>query len=553
MLLGTTAYADAVITPPAAETDINAEPKVTLYTELNNVVLDIKKDEYNARYYRYFTSYDMPQDLQDKAGALLSFCVHSVSSGYIIKKPKQLSPTLWRVDIRDYNWDEQAIENVAQIHPYLAIDFMTPEYQERYNYMKEKSGNSLFRLDWFVIHVLDPTRQKDYDIKTLAYYELLYAKSEIPKNIEEFYKIWSIDLKKNDFLLKGTVVDGGDSIVSNHTRQLMRKNTEIGPYWETFDHPDFDYVEKLEREKAKRKAGEGIGVNYVGMQVYYLFNGETGNRVEFADNTLVRDGTHPTGRGNRVITPISCIFCHSEGINPATNKIREIIAGKVNLLAEKDYQTAQRLEAFYLDDLNAKIKADSAAYKENLKKVTGMETKDFDEALRNLHIFYDNRITLEQAAVECGVSIKTLREKANKTVSGRLGALLDGVTMPRDRWDRLGPDGKYGLAMIFVHSLDQKREFIDANAVTAVSVPVPAKSDLPKQETKPVESGIDKKPGWFKVKTDVAEILDKNSKVIGKVLQGEQLEPNKELPSNNQTIGVYYDGNPAWIRKTDIE
>lgn len=555
MLATSVAYAQdrttTEIPPNPVLGDTSAAPKTTLYTELNQVVLDIRANEGNARYYRYFTSYAMPKSLQEKAGALLTFTVHSLSSGYVVKQPKKLSDTLFRVDIRDYNWNEQAIENVAQIHPYLAIDFMTKEYQERYQYMLQKSGNALFRLDWFIVHTLDPTRQLDYDIKTLAYYELLYANSKVPANIQEFYDIWGIDLKRNRFLLKGTVVDGGDSIVSNHTRQLIRKNTELGPYWETFDHPDFDYVEKLDMENAKRKAGEGIGLNYLGLQTYYLFNGETGDRVNFADNTFVRDGVNATNRGNRVITPISCIFCHTNGINPAANKVRDILKGKVQLLAEKEYETSLQLESFYLDDLDSKIATDAANYKAVIKKITGMDTKEFEDALRALHVFYDAKVDLVQAAIECGVSIDTLREKADRTVSGRLGGLLDNRNMPRDRWDRVGPDGKYGLAMIFVHSLDQKREFIDANAAAATAVqlkPAP-KTEVKKQETKPVKVGSN----YYKVKADVAEILDKDSKVIGKVLKGDELEPNSASSSNAQTVGVLYNGVSAWVRRNQIE
>jgi hypothetical protein len=574
-LFVTTGYAQepaVALPPPAQETNYS-----TLYADFDAAIADIRKNEPHSLHYRYFTAYNLPKNLQDDAGKALSFVVHTLSSQVAVKQPAKITDTLWRVDIRDYGWTTQAIENVSKVHPYFASDFLpTKEYQDKYGYMLQASGNSLFRLDWFVVVTTDTTRQLDIGQKILPYYELLYGKDKIPETIDDFRKFWdvSIDFTKPDPLLKASVINEGDSRVSNHTRMAARKRTPTGYLWETWDHPDNDYVERLEMQSSARKAGEAIVSNFVGMQAYFLFNGENGKRVDFADNTFVRDREHPTGRGNRVITPVSCMICHDTGINAVTNEVREILKKNVGLYAAKDYDYSLYLENFYLNNLDKLIKDDQRDFTDALLLVNGLTPEENLTLYKKFIVFYDNAITLEQAAIETGVAVEVFKEKLEKSTSGRLAGLTEGRKIPRSIWDRIGPQGKFGQAMILIHNI-RKDEYIAANApiiayqiekqpTSPVEKPAelpkvePAKTELPKAPEQPDTKWLSYEPldGWITLNKDLKKVLviDEKKKEIGNIQEGEWLKPAPER-NNDYYYGVYYGSNSkvGWVKRTEVE
>src|SRR5690606_36998888 len=147
---------------------------------------------------------------------------------------------------------------------------------------------------------------------------LLYD-DETPDTLEEYQKLWQVDINKIREVLKierRGVVDYGNSGVSRHNRLLLGSRTELGYYWESQDSKVEDYVENIFSEE--KDAGEIINSHRNGLQVYLLVNANN-ERVDFADNALVIDKSDP--QDVRVRTAKSCVICHAGGINPVNDEI----------------------------------------------------------------------------------------------------------------------------------------------------------------------------------------------------------------------------------------
>ncbi len=188
----------------------------------------------DAPYIRYFTTYDIPQlvgevPMRAEADLALPFVLNScmsVKAEGNITLPKRVSPTLSYVDIRDFGWSIDDIDTVFALQPYFLLPLV-----------RSTNNTILFRADWVIGHFMDVTKEDDRGVKDLPYYILLYGKGKDPKNADEFRKFWQVEIDtiRKQQVETGTIIDAGDSGVSQHTRQLRRGRTIFGYYWESRD------------------------------------------------------------------------------------------------------------------------------------------------------------------------------------------------------------------------------------------------------------------------------------------------------------------------------
>jgi cytochrome c553 len=388
---------------------------------------------------------------------------------------------LWWIDLRDYNWDEESFETVAVADPYIR----KPWVGEHYDKLRLIAGNALIRVDWFLMHTCDTTRQVDYDREPL-YYTLLYAQQKIPTSADEYRSVWGIDINRVEKfgLARGGVVDQGKSIVSRHTRELTGIRTDIGYHWESSDFKntehDKDVLENLSINRNKdnvpihvglaRKADahEYITTNLLGLQVYFLTDGN-GKRIEFADSTIVVDNSDKTG-DVRVRTSRSCVICHGIGINPIKSEFVPALADDVDLITKyKDYQ--QAVERYYFNNLSQKELDDQAIFTRAVAQCNGMDPIENAKKFQIVLDWYDKPLDVEQAAKECGVKIELFKEKISRSTSLRLLRLLEGQTIPRQIWEAPNT-GLYSQAMLLLSGLElsETKEDKPADPDSTVSV-----------------------------------------------------------------------------------
>lgn len=476
----------------------------TLNEELSIAYQHLQKvSAQDQEYIKYFTAYDIPKELQQKAVLNLSFWVHSLTgptldgsgnTGYFepivqivpsaeipVKKDvndtakvavpiqrkfvnfKQVagSETLYWVDIRDYNWTLAAFEKVAAKEPFVK----KPWVSEDYDNIRHLSGNAVVRMSWFLAYTMDTTRQFDRGQEPL-YYTLLYAYTGVPNTADQYRKIWGLDIPKieKDGRIKLAVVDQGDSIVSRHPRELAGVRTDIGYHWESSDYKvaddKNDVIENLsiERDKdnvpkhlgisRKADAHEYITTNQLGLQVYFLTDG-AGKRVEFADPTIVVNTKDRKG-DVRVRVGDTCIVCHGVGINPTKNALRKILGNKeVDLISTfKDYQ--QAIQKYYLSDISEKEIDDQLIFSRAMLKANGLQPIENAENVHDFLDWYDKPVTLEQASADCGLTVEEFKKQTDGSVSIRMQRLHNKVPYPRALWDNPN-NGGFVQAMLLIN------------------------------------------------------------------------------------------------------
>jgi len=430
------------------------------YAQETEVTKAIKflEDHPDREYIRFFTFYGVPgnQLISLDANTKISlkvlmfkelcFTIHSLSYESIIALPQRVpnqngidNNTLYYIDIRNYGWSRDAWEFMSATDSFFREPIISPKLADK---LRVLSANSIVRADWFIYYANDNTKTVDVNKDATPFsYVLLYSQVGVPKNVAQFRAAWFVDTDKLENklkILKGTVVDYRESEVARHNRQLARARTELGAYYETSDvlnnQKDRDYVENLEAGKFARDvrdAGEMITHNKLGLQVYFLTNGQ-GVRVETADNGIATDKKDPDDR--RVRMQRSCVICHVEGLNLAEPAL-DFIDQETVKLKDYDLENKKNLEAFYFSEFNEFVKEDRQIYAKAIQKITGMDVLTHNVSFIKVMEWYEQSVTLEQAALECGTTVEVLTEKLDKNTSGQVGKLFTGKTIPRETWD----------------------------------------------------------------------------------------------------------------------
>lgn len=407
-------------------------------------------------YIVFFTTYDIPKELQDIGVRLLNAAVMSQSAG---DKPAHIrrvpgTDTLYWADIRDYNWTREAWEKVSFQEPYIREPWINDEDAED---LRRLAGNSLVSASWFINNILDTSLQVDNHLEPL-YYELLYSKlGGPPQSIEQFRNVWGVNQDRVDFFgqAKGAIIAKGDSGVARNERQIGGTGTDLGYYYETNDNKNGTqrYIDNLDPSLSRkdRDATEAIASNGVNWQVYFLgAKNKEGKevRVEVADTTVAVD---TSGRTDdvRVRMIKSCISCHVNGLNTANNQVEELVRQNIELyFSNRDNE--HKIKSFYLSGFNERLLFHRQLYVAAVKRDTGWSGEDF---VKNLEIFtkwYNTPLDIEQAARECGVNVEAFKQHTKDSPNATLTGLQRGIRVARDAWI-IGDKSVFVEAMLLIH------------------------------------------------------------------------------------------------------
>ena len=243
----------------------------TLDSEVGDAILFLENENYvsveDQPYIKFFTTYtikgETPQKtetLRQQAALTLSFICHSMvgvntgkftGGGYypIAKYEKDAktgevafipvsrvpgSKTLWWIDLRNFNWTEQAWENMMSIQGYVVEPIVT---HEKNSALRLLSGNALVRMDWFINHSSALTNQADVGSKVEIYKDFLYGTlAKKPKTVTEFEQAWGINtIKARENGNTSAALVTKSRAVARHNRILYGYRTENGWYYRTYD------------------------------------------------------------------------------------------------------------------------------------------------------------------------------------------------------------------------------------------------------------------------------------------------------------------------------
>lgn len=384
---------------------------------------------------------------------------------YVEYKRVPFSNTLWWIDLRDYNFTPEAWEKAASIDGY----FVTPIVQEQNNgaLRLTSGGNSILRMDWFISQVTDTARQLDNDLQFDLYNTFLFAKVTPPKNVDEWRKLFNLDINKSrDIGNEAGVLVTKSKVVSRDNRVLFGYNTELGYLYDTYDVKNQqgkrDYLESFFKNKIigtppdVSDAGEIFGTNQLGLQVYALRDGQ-GKLINFGDPTVVRHLTDVFGDA-RVRVAHSCIDCHAAGPIPAENSLKEYVGGEYDLYF-KNKEDRNRVKRVFLDNkFEDSIETNKKAFARAVEKSNGCTPEETGKKYLDVIRNYNSEIDVDRAAFECGVTKEEFIAKIGENrFGGRIKKLVkDGETIPIDVWETRGQDGIPGgfqQAMIMINGL----------------------------------------------------------------------------------------------------
>jgi len=464
-------------------------------------------------YIKFFTTYNIEEEVErQKTMLIVSFLAHNmigaiddkgeyVGGGYypIAKyeyKDKALEPTfkpinrvpdsktLWAIDIRNFNWTEQAWESMFSTQGYFVEPIVT---HEKNGALRLLSGNSVVRADWFVNHASAITQQADIGSKVNIYKEFLYGSiGTTPKNVSEFEKVWGIDTvrARNTGNVSATLVTKSKA-VARHNRILYGYRTEFGWYYRTYDvnfqNGFRDYGENIIFYKGRPPnvfdGGEIFATNLIQMQVYDLYNAQESTDVAFGDPTLVKHSTDILN-DPRVRTPHSCYDCHAAGPIPSENSLFEFMEARMDAKIY-DKKDLLRIKRVFLDNkFEDSVAENQVAFAKSLEKINGLKPEENVKYYLSVISRYNEDLDLKRAAFECGVSpeaYESFMRDENKIhpnkVPMRIAKMLaekNPERIPRSIWESPGKDGQPGLfqqSMVMIHGLTSIVDFVEVQYI----------------------------------------------------------------------------------------
>ena len=391
------------------------------------------KDRLNTRYFILTNLYNagVPDDQLDIYRVGLSMLVNSLSYHADITPPHPIDDarTIYRIDLRDYDWTPDTWNLILTNYPY---GIKRAETAAQDVYTQTGSDMPYVHADWFVFNASRPP----------LYYDLL----KIPATVQELEATLHVNVTANidneKFVARAAFNGSG---VSQNNRLLERHplGTTKGAYYRSrdfassvgkknlFAHP-LDFVED---------GGEIIFSLPNGLQAYMLVKG-TGERIEKGPVNIVFDKT--SRNDPQVINGVSCMSCHDQGMIPKVDQVRPYLEKNKNVF---DQDTRDTILALYKpkEEFSEFLRKDgerfrSAAHEAGVPLLDNGKLKS-PQPIREFAFFFEGEVGPAQAAAELGLKeddfLKLLED--NPTLAGEEGGLgtlrVAGGTVKREAFD----------------------------------------------------------------------------------------------------------------------
>jgi len=386
--------------------------------------------ESDWQYYYYITLEHIPDDKWPQVVAALRFTTASTSTQPVIERcaPVEIGPGIYRIDCRELNW-----RGIGEL--------LSREYPYRRTGLRGTGVPPLvIGADWFIQAALDQS-------KSDLYFTLLFGR--VLEKQDEF--LGFLGTSKDPTYRVGLIEENSGVSVAK-VRLLESRPTERRvDTWITYDsaeiNPESDPLQHLDNN-FKFDAGEYIGAlpkvsaatgDRGFLQVYALAN-SVGDIQSKAPTSLVVD--HSGTRGVEIINPVSCIVCHSGGLNrPNTNGLRRLIESGVDVYA-KDYD---KIEAFHLGNIDKLIDRHNEDYGAIVTAITGMTPEETSACVKQVVQKYDKNVGLDAAALYFATTGEELSKaiayasEYNKDLPVRVVSLAHGNDMPRTTFEEVYP------------------------------------------------------------------------------------------------------------------
>lgn len=415
----------------AGAVDANSAPAAASFISPDQVSAAIRADlealpERDRRFTRYFTMTHLANaglaadELQSYRHGL-SKLVNSLSRGRHIVVPKAVDParTVFRVDLRDYQWNERIWESVLAHNPYGVV-----AASDAARWSAEATGCRLpfLRADWFVAAASRPP----------LYHELL----QLPATDAELEKELRVDVAEDIRQERVARAGFNGSGVSRNNRLIERHESGNVVYWKSYDFLSNTGRHNLFSHplgpgdgsgEFKQDGGEIIFNLPNGLQAYLLVDGQ-GRRIDKGPTAVVSDPRRPD---RAVENGLSCMSCHAKGMIEKADQVRDHAGRNSGAFSKGDRDS---IRALYLpsDKMTALMRQDAQRFQEAVAKTGAPLTTT--EPIAALAQRFESELDLPLAAAEAGVRPETLLKalQHSPALARELGPLrVEGGTVQR--------------------------------------------------------------------------------------------------------------------------
>jgi hypothetical protein len=384
--------------------------------------------------------------------AAVSKLLNSLSWEREITVPQPIddrAQTILNFDLRAYGWSSRDWVEVEKAYPYGVLHSENPALLDIETEIAKLAATRLpaLRADWFVATVSRPP----------LYDQLL----KLPASLTdlEVQKL-GVHLDRNfndDTLRRGGLITSG---VSRHNRLVERHRTPFGAYWRSYDFktsagrgnlllfplgPRFAGNE-FDDQAFEQAGGEVIFNLPNGLQGYMLADAKDRRLDAPAPIGIVSDKSETAGTPE-IVNGLSCLACHSSGMKPFRDEVRDHPA-----VVARPFEKVQRLYAPPAE-MDKKLAEDEDLFLRQLDLAIGdflrsgeLAKADIRELVRRLNEpigevarLYAKDLTPEAIAAELGLPNTEALQGAirgnPKLQDLGLGPLLDAHALKRELWE----------------------------------------------------------------------------------------------------------------------
>jgi tetratricopeptide (TPR) repeat protein len=378
------------------------------------------------RFTRYFTlthlhNAGLSEDELQSYRHGLSKLVNSLSWGgkVIVPHPIDAARTVFRIDLRDYQWEETIWDGILDANPYgILVDSADATY------CAKATGCRIphVRADWFVAAASRPP----------LYHEVL----QLPGTEAELQKLLRVDVAQN--IRRERVARSGfnGSGVSRNNRLIERHEGNGVVYWRSYDFGSNTGKQNLfanplgpgEGDSAfEHDGGEFIFTLPNGLQGYMLADGK-GRRIDKGPTAVVSDLKRPD---RAVENGLSCMGCHSRGLIDKADQVRDHVSRNASAFTLGDVELVQSLYP-QRERLSTLVRQDAKRFQEAVEK-TGAPLSS-TEPIVALALRFEAEMDGTLVAAETGCAPEVLRRTLVRSpqLAQQLGSLLvEGGTVQR--------------------------------------------------------------------------------------------------------------------------
>ncbi len=351
----------------------------------------------------------------------LSKLINSLSWHPDITAPAAIDSTrtLFRVDLRDYNWTLATWNILVEAYPYS---------------VRTSDGDSIAHITGSPI----PYLRADWFVAEASVAPLYHDILDLPRTVLALERQLGIDAAR-DLAEEKNVARAGvrTSGVSQNNRILERHVSQHGAYWKSFDFRSNLDDQNIFRDPLRfNAAGSEVIFNLPnGLQAYFLADAR-GNRINDAPINIVADRNNPddpvihNGR--------SCMSCHFAGMQSFKDDVRPVVSGLSSQKVDR-----QRVLALYpsQETLSRLIDKDRGRFEQAIEKTGArLPVSALAEQINALSRKYYAEMSVAEAASEAG--LETPEFLIRLTSSSRLASLgfgqlaVSGGGIKREAWDK---------------------------------------------------------------------------------------------------------------------